>query len=383
MSRQLSILAPVGYSWRFNSPRSSRHRIDTRSFVPFNYISPKTEGITIFNPLPLAKLNLIHALNRIPLSGLPFVISFERDLPRGLGIEGTAFLRAMTKHLASDKCRAIVAMSEYARRMFIAVHESSPHYEALGRKLHSRLPNVPIEPLDDACDGSFKEPTRLAFIGNHFGRKGGCVALRIAELAIERNYPVVVHIVSKFEVRSWVDPKDPSYFDQYRKLLELPNVRYHHSLPNTAVIDLVRNAHFEILATFSDTFGYSSIEAMANYTPVIATPVGALPEFISDGINGVLLKLDTNSLSEWVHHAADRSTAAFAALHRDEVERLAQTALHRIIELTTNPKAYLAMRRNARATAIEHFAAVDASRYWDDLYERAIAGIVPAPGGRS
>jgi glycosyltransferase involved in cell wall biosynthesis len=283
MSEPLSILAPVRYPWRFNSPRQSRHRISVRYFLPFNYVSPKIEGITVFNPWPLAEFNLIHAFNRIPISNLPFVISFERHLPCGSGMEGSALVRFMTKRIASDKCRAIIAISEYARRMFLAVHESSPYYEAFHQKLRVRLPNIPIEPADDAFDGLILEPIRLAFIGNHFGRKGGCVALRIAELAVEKHYPVVVDVVSKFQIDSWVDPIDASYFDRYRKLLELPNVHYHHSLPNKGVIDLLRKSHFEVLVTFSDTFGYAAIEAMANCTPVIATPVGALPEFISDG----------------------------------------------------------------------------------------------------
>jgi glycosyltransferase involved in cell wall biosynthesis len=380
MSKPLSVLTPVGYSPRFNSPRRSRHRVSARHFLPFNYISPKTEGITVFNPWPPTKFHLIHAFNRIPISGLPFLISFERDLPRGLGIEGSAFLRVMTKHLASDKCRAIIAISEYARRMFLAVHDSSPYYEAFHQKLHLRRPNIPIEPAEDAFGGLSREPIRLAFIGNHFGRKGGCVALRIAELAIEKHYPVVVDVVSKFQIDSWVDPIDASYFDRYRKLLELPNVHYHRSLPNKAVIDLLKKAHFEILATFSDTFGYSAIEAMSNFTPVIATPVGALPEFISDGENGICLDFSTNALGEWIHHEANRSTAAFAALHRDEVERLARSALHRIVELTAKPEKYSAMRRSARSTAVEFFAADDATRYWDELYEQAVCGIVPPAG---
>jgi hypothetical protein len=113
--------------------------------------------------------------------------------------------------------------------------------------------------------------------------------------------------------------------------------------------------------------------------PVIATPVGALPEFIADGENGILLDLNTNALGEWIHHEADRSTAAFAALHRDEIERLARSALHHIVELTAKPEKYSAMRRSARSTAIEFFAADDATRYWDELYERAVCGIVPPP----
>jgi len=126
------------------------------------------------------------------------------------------------------------------------------------------------------------------------------VTLRMAELAIEQKLPMSFDIVSKFEVgpASWTDPTDPSYFARYRAALSLPNVRYHGSLPNASVLALVRQAHFAILTTFSDTFGFNAIEAMANFTPVIATAQGALPEFIRDDVNGALLDLDVDELGE-------------------------------------------------------------------------------------
>ena len=145
-----------------------------------------------------------------------------------------------------------------------------------------RLPNILIGEARDACDASVREPIRVVFVGNHFGRKGGCVTLRMAELAMLKKLPIVFHIISKFEVgaSSWTDPLTPGYFDRYRELLSLPNVRNHGSLPNASVLDFIQGAHFAILTTLSDTFGYSAIEAMASYTPVIATAQGALPEFI-------------------------------------------------------------------------------------------------------
>ena len=121
MSRSLSILAPTRYPWKFNSPKHSRHRISVRHFLPLNYISKKIEGITIFNPLPPRHFDLIHAFNRIPITWLPFIIGFESHLPRGFGIENSAFtFRYMTSRLASDNCRAIIATSEFARRTFRA-----------------------------------------------------------------------------------------------------------------------------------------------------------------------------------------------------------------------------------------------------------------------
>lgn len=378
MDRRLSILAPIRYPWRFNSPKQSRHQIAVRAFAPLNYISKRIEGITVFNPLPPRRFDLIHAFNRIPLSALPFVIGFESHLPRGFGIEHSAFFHLMTARLAHDKCRAIIATSQCARRIFLKMHEGSPYRERLLQKLHVSLPNIELEEAEDACAGQIQEPIQVVFVGNHFGRKGGCVALRMAELANDKKLPLCLDVISKFEVGevSWTDPTDPKYFDRYRELLNLPNVRFHGSLPNPEVLALVRRAHFAILTTFSDTFGYSAIEAMANYTPIIATAQGALPEFIQDGYNGVLLDLDTDELGEWIHANADRTKATFAAKHREEIERLAHASLQAVMNLAADRDQYGALRRNARATAVKLFSAKDANVYWDELYDRAVDGVV-------
>jgi glycosyltransferase involved in cell wall biosynthesis len=378
MRHPLSILAPTRYPWRFNSPRQSRHRIAIRNFLPLNYISKKIEGITIFNPLPPRHFDLIHAFNRIPISGLPFVIGFESHLPRGFGIERSAFFRFMTSRLAKDNCRAIIATSNFARRMFLKMHERTQLHDLLYKKIRVRLPNILISDTGDAFDPRSGEQIRLVFVGNHFGRKGGCVTLRMAELAIEKRLPILFDIVSKFEVGppSWTDPLTPAYFDRYRNLLTLSNVRYHGSLANTAVVELIRQAHFVILTTFSDTFGYSAIEAMANYTPVVGTAQGALPEFIEHKKNGVLLDLATDEFGEWMHLKADRETDAFARRHHAEIERLADAALDAVMRLAASSSEYGKLRQNARATAVKLFSAKDANKYWDDLYESAVRGVI-------
>jgi glycosyltransferase involved in cell wall biosynthesis len=346
--------------------------------VPLNYISKKIEGVTVFNPLPLKRFDLIHAFNRIPISTLPYIIGFESHLPRGFGIETSLLFRYMTERLVSDKCRAIVAISQFARRIFLKAHDGSPYLSELSSKLHVRLPNMFIPITQDTCPSPSADRIRVLFVGNHFARKGGYVALRIAELAYQRKLPLRLDIVSQFQIgsASWTDPIDPTYFDQFRKLLALPNVHNHGTLPNSDVLNLVREAHFSLLTTFSDTFGFSAMEAMANYCPVIATRQGALPEFIHDEVNGIVLDIETNEFGEWIHLGDDRSSVSFAKLHRDEVERLAQSAFHSILTLVANPSAYRAMRQSARSTAIRLFGADDANHYWDDLYDHAIKGVV-------
>jgi len=379
-SSALKILAPTRYPWQFNGPRQSRHDILIRSFVPMNYLSKRCEGVTLFNPFPLARVNMIHAFNRIPLGVKPFLIGFESHLPRGFGIEGSWFFKAMRGRLASPQCRAIVAISQYARRQFVKQHAGFPEFDALMAKLHVRYPNLPVPEGPDQFseNGEF----RLVFVGNHFGRKGGYVALRLAQLAHQEGLPISVDIVSALEVgaMSWTDPLAPGYFHQYEPLLSLPNVRSHGKLPNKEVLQLTARAHFSLLPTFSDSFGYSAIEAMINYTPVLATAQGALPEFITDGGNGILLPLAVDAAGEWVHIAhPDRASLEYATLYSQEIDSLAREALARLRPLLADRAAYGRMRQNARDTAVRLFSAADANRFWDDFYSSLWSGALP-PG---
>jgi len=383
-----SILAPTRYPWTFNGPRASRHSITRRAFAPFGKLSEYLEGVTIMNPFPIKRFDLVHAFNRIPLGTTPFVIGFESHLPRVINREDGKAFALQTRLLLSDRCRAIIPFSKIAERWFRRVHGQSSFWPELEAKLYMRYPNVPVFHGQDALqeEAALREqdalqeqdhgPVRLAFVGSHFGRKGGCVAVRIAELALQRNRDIEVTIVSNLTVGGsvWTDPTRPEFFDRYRALLDLPNVTLFRQLPNDEVVDLLRRSHFTLLPTFGDTFGFTAIESMMSCTPVIATDQGALPEFIVDDENGILLDLETTEFGSWVEsHKKDRSSAAFERRFTDEVDRLAEEALDRITRLLSSPREYFAMRRSAHETAVTMFGAEDASRFWDSLYEVAIA----------
>ncbi|NJM33519.1 MAG: glycosyltransferase family 4 protein [Rhodomicrobium sp.] len=270
---ELQILAPTRYPWLFNGPRRSENRIERRNFVPVNRIWKRFEAFTVFNPLPLQRFDLIHAFNRIPMEGLPFIIGFESHLPRAYGHENTGYFRRMSRMLAGDRCKRIIAISEHARRTFRAQHHDSGLIGELEPKLGVRYPNIDIPDCPDLMADRPVEPLVLTFVGNHFGRKGGCVAVRLAEIAGQRGLPLEVNIVSTLEagVKVWTDPPRRGFFDRYFALLDLPNIHHHKDVSNAEVHALLRRSHLSLLTTFSDTFGYSAIESMANWAPVLAT----------------------------------------------------------------------------------------------------------------
>ena len=61
------------------------------------------------------------------------------------------------------------------------------------------------------------------------------------------------------------------------------------------------------LISFAEPFGLSVIEALATGTPVIATPVGAMPELLRDGETGFLV--------------VDAAAAVKAVARIDELDR--------------------------------------------------------------
>ena len=360
------------YPTNFVTPRCSRHTILRKRFLPLNFISSKLEGITLIEPD--WSVDLVHAFNRIPLNSSRYIISFESHLPRHFALrKKSRMAKYMRSRVSGPGCRRIIALSHFARRCFLDQHADNPDVGMLTDKLMVRHPNIIVPAVDDAMAESSAEELVLTFVGAHFGRKGGCVAVKIAEKAIERNLPIRVNIVSSLQVGGsvWTDPTSPGFFDPYIRLLGLRNVQHHGPLPNHAVRQLLRNSHFGILATFGDTFGYSALESMSEHTPVIGTMVCALPEFLADGVNGISLPVKLNDVGDWWSPGYDsRGDASYAQYFRDEVERLATEAIERLTPYIGQPALMAPLRRQARLTAEFMFASKPAGEFLDGLYER-------------
>lgn len=364
------------YPSTFLTPRKSRHNIIPVTFAPLNLLTPKLDGITLMRPMH--SVDLVHAHNRIPIGVNNFIITFESHLPRQFSFrKDNWFTRYMLNKLLHPSCSRIVAMSEFAKRCFLDQHAGNSELEHLVQKLQIRYPNVvvPSEAAIGRREGGNDGVLSLVFVGSHFGRKGGCVAVKVAEKAAAQKLPIHITIISSLAVGGniWTDPTDKAFFEPYIKLLSQPNITFYSTLPNTKVLDLFSEADFCLLPTFADTFGYTAIEAMARGTPVIGTRVCALPEFIKDGENGILLDLETTPLGEWKNPGWDaRGTQEYEKYFRDQVEKLTDELILRLENCMQNRDRLLAMRLSAYNTAKKMFDAESASAFWDNLYNQVV-----------
>jgi glycosyltransferase involved in cell wall biosynthesis len=282
---------------------------------------------------------------------------------------------AMRRRLASNQCRRIIAFSEFAKTIFLATHFGTDEYSTLASKLEVIYPNLVLpnwNPKHFSEDG----PLKLVFVGAHFGRKGGAVTVRAAEIARKRKLPIHFHIISSLIVGPavWTDPRDSTFFEPYLQQLHAENVTFTRALSNEGVINALRDADFSTLITLSDTFGYSAIESLAVGTPVLATSQGALPEFILDNENGFILPLPTDAYGEWVHAGrSDKDSRRFAKLYRDEIERLAELMINRLEPICHDRRPLASMRCQARKAAELHFDSTRTSILLDRLYDSSVA----------
>lgn len=377
IARQIKVLSVHDRSdFVYNSPRASRHAIERRRYLPLDRVYRPMSGGMMISPWPPRPVDLVHGWTRVPLGPTPFVQGFSWHLPRTWEHSPRSF-KLLMDELLSGKCRRIVAASQAAASAMLHRHENHPRIAELTAKTTVRLPNVVIPDTQDWFDPAAKlEQLRLVFVGDHFARKGGCAAVRLAQKAREAGLPVHVTIVSSLACGNgiWTDPERAEFFQPYLQLLDQPNVTVLRDQPAAKVAELVAGAHMMLLPTLGDAYDFTAMEGMARFTPVMVTATGAFPEFI-DGGSGVLLDVETTCQGEWKHVGrTDRGTLAFEATFSETVERLAEQALAACTRLLGDPVQLGALRQGARRMAEDRLDANEASRFWDDLYLKAVSG---------
>jgi glycosyltransferase involved in cell wall biosynthesis len=320
--------------------------------------------------------DLIASFNRIPLGRRPFLISFESHLPRLFGYENSWAFRYFASQLASDRCRGIIPISDFARRMFLRQHSDSPILSKLeGKLLEVIYPAVPVPPLRPARRNT-NEPVRTVFVGSHFARKGGIAILLAAQHAHRATIPIEFHIVSDMTIGrrrgAWTDPNDATIFTEELSLLKLPNVIHHNRLHNAALLELLNTCDVCLLPTLSDTFGYSVIESFAAGLPVIGTRCCALPELITEGVNGHPIDLEVDENGEWRHLFKFKpDDPEYLQILKSTARSVGASLFRFLKDLTEHRERLQRMREGAYETAWTRFNAERQGIILDELYERS------------
>ena len=146
-------------------------------YVPLGWLKGSSEFLrNTYCFTPGVRGHLAHLWNGVCLNRLPWVTSFERELPKYGGGREDATVRLGLRRLADRGCRRILALTEAARR-FLEVRLGESGCRDVARKVTVFRGALEVNEERVARHARFlqeeRETFRIILVGNEFFRKGG------------------------------------------------------------------------------------------------------------------------------------------------------------------------------------------------------------------
>lgn len=167
---------------------------------------------------------------------------------------------------------AIIVLSEYWLKYFKATFNP---------KKVEIVPNIVLEPLLESKKG-INTPIKIVYLGKIFKAKG------IYDLldCIISNYDKYCGKATFFIAGNGEEDKT----NEYKKLDKEGIIIFLGWINTKQKNELLQRADVLILPSYSEGLPISILEAMSYQMPIIATPVGGIPEVVQDGFNGKIIK---------------------------------------------------------------------------------------------
>jgi glycosyltransferase involved in cell wall biosynthesis len=137
------------------------------------------------------------------------------------------------------------------------------------------------------------------------GPGGGGYALFLGRMNPDKGVVTAIHVARRAGIPLLIAAKmqeaaEQLYFTEAVAPLLGPDVEYVGEVGGQDKLDLLSRAHCLLNPiAWPEPFGMVMVEAMATGTPVVATPLGAAPEIVADGVTGYL-RCDDPALAEAV-----------------------------------------------------------------------------------
>ena len=201
----------------------------------------------------------------------------ETGLIRGM-LRPVKFLKSINNYLLRSSifsAAKIITYSEFSRRLVL---------NGIGRKKGKNIVVVPpgIDPSWFEVHRNAKDSKDLVFWGRIEEQKGISELLRALKEVAGRIPDVRLHLIGEGNMTQ-------SYRNQAQELGVLDRVEFHGWMDVSGVQKFIKKCAVGVFPSRIESFGLSMAEAMGAGLPIIASRVGALPEFIEEGVTGTLV----------------------------------------------------------------------------------------------
>ena len=257
----------------------------------------------IYRPIIRPKVDVIHTFNAVCDTTVPWVCTFETSVPRTNQVccrdweyhkmKADNVTARGYKLLASDNCRALIALSEANKRIQLLMMDAFDIQEKaeIEKKIVVLPPPQPLLISQSEFESKFSDITNgieIIFVAGLFFRKGGAQIIDVLQEYINRGVKLHLTVVSSMALDD-LSKATPSDLVHYERLIEKADwITHYRSLPNKEVLQLCKKAHVGLLPSMADTYGYSVLEMQSCGCPVITTDIRALAEVNNDDCGFVI-----------------------------------------------------------------------------------------------
>lgn len=303
--RQVGIIYP-GYGYERVSYALPVKEIEYRRVVAIPIHRLEREG-TFYKNTPIIlgqKVDLIHTWNTIPISNIPFVISFENEIPRYLGNVPNWQESLGLSILNSNRCLAILALSDIAATL-AREKMLTLGYSGIAGKIKVFRGGVNVGSLEGENDKSvsdikYKRPLKILFVGGSIFPKGFVPAYMAIKNLIQKGANINLIVVGRFKDGGYVLRENSPSSLEWDKLLETSDwVTHYKILPNKDVIQLMHDCDVLIFPSYDESLGWAIIEAGLLGKPAITTNIFAIPELVRHNETGYIIDINLGLQNRW------------------------------------------------------------------------------------
>jgi glycosyltransferase involved in cell wall biosynthesis len=187
------------------------------------------------------------------------------------------------------KCaNKIIAVSEFTKRRIIEIHKVNPdNVHVIYNGINKYGENSKIDPKKFKEEENLPDKKMILFVGRvNDPRKGLYDLIKAFKGVLEEIDAILVVLGSG----------DKTEFVKLSEDLKIsPNIFFKGYVDENSLNKFYQSCDVYICPSKLEGFGLTILEAISNGSPVIASNVGAIPEILEDGENGLLVDVDNSN----------------------------------------------------------------------------------------